>query len=106
MGTVTNIASAKPKLKSNRLLQQREFAAALRKIKIHVPQAIQTAAAIMNCSIAKESDRLKASALILEHYTKFVEKTYREDDSGSLVDDNSPNIIVDLTGKSLEQNVQ
>lgn len=102
MGSVTSINTAKPKVKTQRALSQREFAQALRKIKPHLPAAIQTASAIMGCTLAKDADKLKACAILLDFYVKFVNNTYKDDENGALVDDNAPNIIVDLSGRSLE----
>ena len=71
----------KPKPLNNRELREREQLSLLRKLKPHLAEAIKTAVNILKCEQASDSNKLKASVIILNAYKETVNDLYQDDDN-------------------------
>ena len=74
----------------------------LRKFAPHQTKAVQTALGVMDREIAKDADRLKASALIIQTYRQLLldvfDKDYDLEDNNEIQEDNRPVFSLKILG--------
>lgn len=78
---------------SNRSLREKSLMQLLRKFNPHQSKAIMTAVKIMENEQAADTNKLKASALIIQTYRELLNEVYSKDydnEQGEEIQDNSP----------------
>lgn len=85
---------AKPAARTNREIRSDELMKLLRKFAPHQTKAVQTALGVMERDSAKDVDRLKASALIIQTYRQLLldvfNKDYDTEENNEIQEDNRP----------------
>lgn len=98
---------AKPTARTNREIRSDELMKLLRKFAPHQTKAVQTALGVMERDSAKDVDRLKASALILQTYRQLLldvfDKDYDLEDNNEIQEDNRPVFSLKILGSDTEQ---
>lgn len=102
-----NVIGRPPKMrnlekKTNRQIREQELLSLTRKFKPHVTKAIQAAVKIIDNPDAADSNKLKASALLVQTYRQLLLDTfdhrYDSDEGTEVQDDNSPMFSLKIVG--------
>jgi hypothetical protein len=98
---------AKPTARTNREIRSDELMKLLRKFAPHQTKAVQTALGVMERDSAKDVDRLKASALILQTYRQLLldvfDHRYDTEENTEIQEDNRPVFSLRVLGSDTEQ---
>lgn len=87
-------------------LRDRELLLLLRKLRPHLAESVLTASRIMESTVAKDADKLKAAAIILDYYRKLVIDLYEtqnaEEEGQEIQAQNKPAFSLKLINKDNE----